>query len=74
MGAQPGTIGWAEGPIGALLRGRYKIINQGAPGNLGTTAWRLYDVENDPSELTEIQEQHPELTQGMIAEWEADWK
>ncbi len=74
MGAQPGTIGWAEGPIGAFLRGRYKIINQGAPGNLGTTAWRLYDVENDPSELTEIQDQHPELTQGMIAEWEADWK
>jgi arylsulfatase/uncharacterized sulfatase len=53
----------------ALYRGRWKITRVLQP--YGDDAWHLYDVTVDPGETTDVQAQHPELFQSMIAEYEA---
>ena len=69
-----GSIGWSNGTDGALIRGDFKIINQGKPGSSGSTPWRLYNIESDPSETTDIRANHPEVLGVMIADWELNWK
>lgn len=68
------AAGWSNGSFGALVRGRFKIVNQGAPGASAPTSWRLYDIEADPSEATDLAADLPELLAELIAEWNADWR
>ena len=81
------TMGWAAGSSGAIVQGRYKAINQlppGAPGSgmgmgmgmgMGPAGpWRLYDLETDPGETTDLATQKPELTAELAREWEDSWR
>ena len=67
------TAGWSQGDGGALIRGDYKVINT-APGGMGTTAWRLYDLAADPGERNDLAGQEPALTAELVSEWETDWR
>ena len=67
------TAGWSQGDGGALIRGDYKVINT-APGGMGTTAWRLYDLAADPGERNDLAGQEPALTAELVSEWKTDWR
>ena len=67
------TAGWSQGDGGALIRGDYKVINT-APGGMGTTGWRLYDLDADPGERNDLAGQEPALTAELVSEWETDWR
>lgn len=75
-------IGLVRGKGGSLIRGRYKVINQPPPGTESSlasavsepTPWRLYDIEADPSETTDLADEYPEIVESMVARWEAEWK
>lgn len=77
-------VGWIRQDAGALIRGDYKIVNdvpfgeQRLGGGMGMgpppTAWRLYDIANDPGETTDLAAELPELTAELVAEWEANWQ
>ena len=77
-------VGWIRQAAGALIRGDYKIVNdvpfgeQRLGGGMGMgpppTAWRLYDLANDPGETTDLAAELPELTAELVAEWEANWQ
>ncbi|MGI9270501.1 MAG: sulfatase-like hydrolase/transferase [Woeseiaceae bacterium] len=68
------SVGWVGGGGGALIRGDYKLINTSAPGQRGTTDWRLYNLVDDPGEHLNIASQHPEMLAEMISEWETNWR
>jgi arylsulfatase len=40
---------------------------------MGTTPWRLYNLETDPGETRDIAEDYPELVTELVQEWETDW-
>lgn len=67
-------VGWTRGGGGALIRGDYKIINTVPPGQRGTTNWRLYNLVNDPGEHNDIADEHSELVEELVVEWEANWR
>ena len=77
-------VGFKRQVAGALIRGDYKIVNDlpfGEPrlgGGMGVgpppTAWRLYDIANDPGETTDLAAKLPELTAELVAEWETNWQ
>ena len=81
------TMGWTHGDSGAVVRGRYKAINQMPPGTppsgmgmgagMGVSVagpWRLYDLEADPGETTDLSDEMPELTAELVREWEENWR
>nr|XP_061806001.1 arylsulfatase-like [Nerophis lumbriciformis] len=68
------AVGWSSRAGGALIRNNHKLINTSAPGQRGTTNWRLYDLIADPGEQHDIAGQHPEIVADMAAEWSADWQ
>lgn len=72
------TVGWIRQDFGALIRGGYKVVNDipggGQGGGMGTAAWRLYDIANDPGETIDLSAELPELTAELIAEWETNWR
>jgi len=75
-------IGWIRGPGGALVRGRYKVINQPPPDPTavafnttgGTTEWRLFDIKADPSETRDLAMDHPEIVEALVEAWKSGWK
>ena len=67
-------IGWSAGESGALVRGRYKIINHPLPGSTAVTPWRLYDIEADPSEMRDLAGDMPGVVEALADRWESDWK
>lgn len=75
-------IGLTRGQAGSLIRGHYKLINQPPPGVSSLaragpaepTPWRLYDIEADPSETTDLADKYPDIVAEMAARWEAEWK
>ncbi len=52
----------------ALLMGDWKIVQLNEP--FGDGKWRLYNTNQDPSELNDLSEQEPELMQKMISLYE----
>ena len=71
------AAGWSAGPIGAIIKGRYKLTNQPPPGRrMANTVppWRLYDIEADPGEIDDIASIHPEVVGSLAREWEQDWR
>jgi arylsulfatase len=67
-------IGWSAGESGALVRGRYKLINHSLPRATEVTPWRLYDIEADPSETRDLAGERPEVVEALVARWQADWQ
>ncbi len=56
----------------ALVRGRWKILRESvgrAPG-LEPAAWKLYDLQADPGEHTDLAGEQPELASELIALWQ----
>ncbi len=68
------SVGWTGGQGGALIRGNYKLINTPAPGQQGTTDWRLYDLAADSGEHINIASQNIDIVTEMIEEWETNWR
>ncbi len=75
-------IGLVRGTGGSLIRGKYKVINQPPPGQESSlasvvaepTPWRLYDIEADPSETTDLADEYPEIVASMVERWASEWK
>ncbi|KAE9629024.1 arylsulfatase [Parasedimentitalea maritima] len=66
------TVRGDDNPVGyelagssAVFQGRYKLMQNLEPK--GTGDWELYDIEVDPSELTNIADQMPDLVKELIA-------
>lgn len=53
----------------AFIRGDYKITRNQRPFGNGT--WRLYDLKDDPGEVTDLSSAEPERLADMIAAYEA---
>jgi arylsulfatase len=68
------TAGWAQGDVGALIRGDYKIINQVPTDATGATAWQLYDISVDPGEMRDLAAEFPDLTADLAEEWQRNWR
>ena len=71
------ATGWSRGPFGALIRGRYKLVNQEPPGSPvpdSAPPWQLYDLAADPGETHDIAAEHPELVIELERIWRRDWQ
>jgi len=62
-------VGYELAGSSAVFKGRYKLMQNLPPK--GSGAWELYDIEADPSELTELSEVMPELVAEMLAFYES---
>lgn len=62
------TVGWELFGHGALRKGDYKITFLTSP--VGDDNWKLYNIKNDPGELTDLSEKEPEKFQELIDAWE----
>ena len=54
----------------AVRNGKWKLVGNGDPAKLSN--WRLYDLEADRTELTDLAEKHPERLKQMAQAWR-DW-
>lgn len=71
------VAGWSRGPYGALVKGRYKLVNQlppGVPVPESPPSWQLYDLLADPGETTDIAPARPEIAAELEEIWRRDWK
>ena len=71
------AAGWSKGSVGAIIKGKYKLTNQPAPGTNTSameTTWGLYDLERDPGETDNIAREHPNLVRSLLGEWKRDWR
>ena len=53
----------------AILKGPWKITRNQKPH--GDGKWRLYNIEQDPGETTDLSEAKPEVFADMLAEYQA---
>lgn len=60
------TLCWAILKGKAARQGRWKVVRY------DKEPWRLYDVVNDRTELTDLSDKYPEKSKQLIAAWE-DW-
>ena len=75
------TAGWtsverydSQEPLGALIRGNYKITNQIPAEGTRSTSWQLYEISIDPGETEDIASQYPDLMAELVEEWENNWR
>ena len=71
------AAGWSRGQFGALIRGRYKLVNQLPPGTPvpdSAPPWQLYDLAADPGETNDIAATHPDLVAELENIWRRDWR
>jgi hypothetical protein len=52
----------------AVFRGNYKLLKNNPP--FGDRRWRLYDINVDPTEVSDLSEQNPELAKQMRADFD----
>jgi arylsulfatase len=64
------------GPIGAIIKGRYKLTNQPSPveRSASAPAWQLYDLEADPGETRDLAPTNPRLVDSLAQEWRENWR
>ena len=63
------AIGMEVSGNSALLKGRWKITRNQKPH--GDGRWRLYDIERDPGETTDLSQTQPDVFSDMLAEYAA---
>lgn len=69
------TFGLTRGSdIGMVIRGEFKLTNNPHPGQTKITAWRLYNIVDDPGEHDDLAAEYPALVVELIAELEANWR
>ncbi|MGI9260626.1 MAG: sulfatase-like hydrolase/transferase [Woeseiaceae bacterium] len=71
------VAGWSREPYGALVKGRFKLVNQlppGVPVPDSSPPWQLFDLAVDPGETTDIVSEHPELAAELEEIWRRDWQ
>lgn len=76
------SAGWTgggasfDGPLGAIIKGRYKLTNQPSPVPRGAAAteWQLYDLEADPGETRNLAPTNPEIVDALLQEWQENWR
>ena len=67
---QPGdVIGMEVSGNSAVLKGRWKITRNQKPH--GDGQWRLYDIEADPGETTDLRLEQPDVFADMLNEYQA---
>lgn len=62
------VMGWELYGKRAIRQGAWKLVLHPAPH--GDGRWKLYDLENDPSEQTDLASREPEKLEHMISLWE----
>ncbi len=59
--------GWELFEMKAYIEGKWKILR--LPQPMGTGTWQLYDLENDPSETTDLSSQFPDIKNELMNAW-----
>jgi arylsulfatase len=60
-------IGYELFEMKAYIKQEMKILR--LPEPFGTGEWQLYNLEEDPGEILDLSDQHPDLARQMIEEW-----
>ncbi|CAA0126162.1 Arylsulfatase [Halioglobus japonicus] len=63
------ALGYEFSGNSALYQGDYKLVRNQPPA--GDRQWRLYKIDEDPGETTDLRERMPDLYQNMLAEYDA---
>ncbi|MEZ6000889.1 arylsulfatase [Hyphomonas sp.] len=63
------VIGMEVSGNSAILKGRWKITRNQKPH--GDGHWRLYDIEHDPGETTDLSSEKPDVFADMLEEYQA---
>lgn len=61
------TVGWELFGNGALRKGDWKITFLSKP--TGDNKWHLYNIKNDPGEVSDLSEQEPEKFEELLKDW-----
>jgi arylsulfatase A-like enzyme len=61
-------VGYELFGMRAFFDGDWKILKMPVP--FGTGEWELFNLREDPAELTDLGDRHPERLENMIALWE----
>jgi len=61
-------VGYELFGLKAYFAGDRKILWMPEP--FGTGEWELFDLKQDPAEMNDLSEQHPDRLEAMIARWE----
>lgn len=63
------AIGFEMIECKAVIKGDWKVLFMAPP--YGASEWHLYNLRDDPQELTNVAHQNPNKLAEMLAEWEA---
>jgi len=61
-------VGYELFGMNALFDGDWKILLMPPP--FGTGEWQLYNLKDDPAEMVDLNDRHPDRLAAMIAQWE----
>lgn len=61
-------MGWEAYGMDAYRRGDWKVVRLPVP--YGNGVWQLYNLANDPGEVTDLADQHPELVAELSQAWD----
>ena len=61
-------LGWELFSQRAYVQGDWKILR--LPRPFGTGEWQLYNVANDPAEVTDLAPVHPDRLGAMVSAWQ----
>ncbi len=76
VGSSDYWIGWELFGKRAIRQGDWKLVYLPAhesrivPDGVQTDTWQLYNLRDDPSELRDLSEQHPERLSALLELWE----
>jgi arylsulfatase len=66
--AGAGQVGYELFGMKAFFDSDWKVLQMPSP--FGTGDWQLYNLREDPGELVDLSDQHPERLVKMIAQWD----
>lgn len=61
-------LGYELSGNAAVFKGNYKLLRNIPP--IGDGQWHLYDMTTDPGEVTDLKDQHPELFNQMLQDYD----
>ncbi|GFZ51561.1 Uncharacterized sulfatase [Saitozyma sp. JCM 24511] len=65
------AFGWELFGRAALRRGKWKILHVApAAGGRPDGKWQLYDMSVDPGEVNDLSEEHPDVLDDLLRQWE----